>query len=642
MAPGILGHEAVKEAILLLLVGGPQTFLPDGTKLRGDINVFLVGDPGVAKSEMLKFAAQVAPRGMFASGRGSSLDYGQQVIVRRGGTVQMVKIGELVDHYYLPGISGAFIPVADLECLSYSASTGKVEWTDVGHVYRHRHEGPLTKLTLQTGREVIVTDDHSIYAFKDGNLRPIATKDLRAGDCVAIPGRLPAPHEDGFRRSLFPDDLVTDARLATLLGYYVAEGYLHEGKKKGKESYRIHFELNENETEIVNEIRDCAAHLFQVGISVRKRKDSKGITVTISSKKALLLFRDVLAVSRGARRKRVPTIIFNMPREVQLEFLRGYLNGDRGVTSSPLLISDLLYLVGQCCKVTGKFVRKKAASGRINGREFHGGPHFQLKAPDPYDIHKQVRLLPPPLKEALPPFEAILMSQKNGKGLFTNEYERMTEKVHKRLMSGRRSRRVALLRALDSRGASTAKDVSQALGFGARNARQLLRLCEKAGLVTVQCSDRLFQFSITERGREAVSLVEEIGSIAHSDLQFAKIKKIERAEPSSEFVYDLSVPERENFIAGFGGVLCHNTAAGLSAAVIREKNTLMLEAGVVVLADQGIACLHPESTVLLDGKVVEVGRLAETLRFHPDRSWRRAERGRDDEAAASSHSERIP
>ena len=56
---------------------------------------------------------------------------------------------------------------------------------------------------------------------------------------------------------------------------------------------------------------------------------------------------------------------------------------------------------------------------------------------------------------------------------------------------------------------------------------------------------------------------------------------------------------------------------GLSAAVIREKNTFMLEAGVVVLADQGIACLHPQSTVLLDGKVVEIDRLAETLDFIP-------------------------
>jgi len=95
MAPGILGHEAVKEAILLLLVGGPQTLLPDGTKLRGDINVFLVGDPGVAKSEMLKFAAQVAPRGMFASGRGSTAA-GLSAAVIREKNALMLEAGVVV------------------------------------------------------------------------------------------------------------------------------------------------------------------------------------------------------------------------------------------------------------------------------------------------------------------------------------------------------------------------------------------------------------------------------------------------------------------------------------------------------------------------------------------------------------------
>ena len=72
MAPAILGHEAEKEAVLLLLVGGTTNLLPDGTKLRGDINILLVGDPGTAKSELLKFTAQVAPRGLFASGRGTT------------------------------------------------------------------------------------------------------------------------------------------------------------------------------------------------------------------------------------------------------------------------------------------------------------------------------------------------------------------------------------------------------------------------------------------------------------------------------------------------------------------------------------------------------------------------------------------
>ncbi|HXY56867.1 MAG TPA: ATPase, partial [Nitrososphaerales archaeon] len=59
IAPVILGHLPEKEAILLLLAGGSATALPDGTKLRGDINCLFVGDPGTGKSEMLKFASQV-------------------------------------------------------------------------------------------------------------------------------------------------------------------------------------------------------------------------------------------------------------------------------------------------------------------------------------------------------------------------------------------------------------------------------------------------------------------------------------------------------------------------------------------------------------------------------------------------------
>jgi len=71
-APHIHGHDLIKEAILLLMVGSTQRILPDATKIRGDINIFLVGDPGTAKSEMLKFCARIAPRGLYTSGRGST------------------------------------------------------------------------------------------------------------------------------------------------------------------------------------------------------------------------------------------------------------------------------------------------------------------------------------------------------------------------------------------------------------------------------------------------------------------------------------------------------------------------------------------------------------------------------------------
>ena len=58
-APHIQGQSLIKEAILLLIVGSNQRLLGDGSKIRGDINVFLVGDPGTAKSEMLKFVQEL-------------------------------------------------------------------------------------------------------------------------------------------------------------------------------------------------------------------------------------------------------------------------------------------------------------------------------------------------------------------------------------------------------------------------------------------------------------------------------------------------------------------------------------------------------------------------------------------------------
>ncbi|WVQ81309.1 hypothetical protein IAT38_003432 [Cryptococcus sp. DSM 104549] len=72
IAPEIYGHEDVKKALLLLLVGGVSKTVGDGMKIRGDINVCLMGDPGVAKSQLLKYITKVAPRGVYTTGRGSS------------------------------------------------------------------------------------------------------------------------------------------------------------------------------------------------------------------------------------------------------------------------------------------------------------------------------------------------------------------------------------------------------------------------------------------------------------------------------------------------------------------------------------------------------------------------------------------
>ncbi|MFB6075850.1 MAG: LAGLIDADG family homing endonuclease [Candidatus Aenigmatarchaeota archaeon] len=258
LAPSMHGMDEIKESIALQLFGGVPHKLADGTKVRGDIHILLVGDPGTGKTQIMKMVSDLIPRGRYVSGKGTSAAGLTASVVRdeefMGGWVleagalvlsnksliaidefdkmskedqvnlheamstqsyhpdfklQLAdgssrKIGDLVDEL-MNKHEEKIVDGIDCEMLKLPEGEGiQLVSTDFSSVYSKkptrlsRHEAPDKFYTINTssGRSVKVTPEHPIWIIEDGEIKTKRADQIEGGEWIPVPLSMPIIGEE--------------------------------------------------------------------------------------------------------------------------------------------------------------------------------------------------------------------------------------------------------------------------------------------------------------------------------------------------------------------------------------------------------------------------------------------------------------
>lgn len=192
IAPGIYGIDEIKEALALQLFGGVPHYLPDNSRIRGNIHILLTGDPGVGKTVLLKLASSVMPRGKYVSGSGVSgvglcTTYDTLITLGDG---RIKKIGDLVEDKIKNEKEiekDIFISDGDLDILAFDQKNLKIKPMKIAKYWKLKSPKKLTEITTRTGKKIKITPDNPIPIIKNGEIIWKSAKDAGKGEYIASP-----------------------------------------------------------------------------------------------------------------------------------------------------------------------------------------------------------------------------------------------------------------------------------------------------------------------------------------------------------------------------------------------------------------------------------------------------------------------
>ncbi|MFH1445032.1 MAG: LAGLIDADG family homing endonuclease [Nanoarchaeota archaeon] len=650
LAPSLYGMREIKESIILQLFGGVPQHLKDGTHIRGDIHILLIGDP--------------------ASGKCVT---GDTKVVLKNGELRPIKNiveNKLKDN--IKAIDDGFYANGNDDLISMSLD-GKAQETKANIFWKRKSPKYLYSVETFSGKKITVTPTHPFFTCSDGYIMSKKASELNKNDFIASPSKIPTKGKtqeinveiekskaNNAKHMKIPEK--TSKELCKFLAYLIAEGCV----QRSDSTCLIWF--TNNDPLSLREYEDCA-RIFNLPVHKRKpHKGKRAFDYYISSIELGRFLKQLEpALLKKSRYKKIPDIIMRTSDDEIKSFLRVYFDceanvEDRGIelasASRELLdqIQVLLLRFGINSQIHS-MLKKATNSPKPKLREYHrlaiSGSDVKLfkekinfsmsrkkEKLDKLTDKNSITDVVPNLSKALFGIRKGLRLTQFGMGVPRSTYQhfergdRNPTRKPMKLILDIFKKRLEYLDNLEKRvqNASIAelKNIRNELGISqdslskkAGFSQTLLSQYEsgrcgksriKPKRKSVENTTKRIKHALTDtcssvrKDNELKTKIESLHKLSNSDIFWDRIKRIKKIQSKEKWVYDLQVPFVHNFIAN--QIFVHNSQLLKLVPEIVPRARYVSGKGVT---GAGLCMSYDTLIPLAHGEIKYIGDIVESV-----------------------------
>src|SRR3989339_508180 len=619
ISPSVWGHEQIKKAMVLQLFGGVRKKHKDGQKSRGDLHILLIGDPGVAKSVMLTFMAEISPKGRYVVGksasgagltatvvrddylRGWSLEAGAMVLANKGlvcidelekmdpqdrsamheameqqcmlpdfklmlSDGKEIEIGKFVDNLMdknkkevNKGKNCEILTINNVELLTTDFSSQF--YKKASRVSRHIAPKKFIKIELTNGNEITVTPEHPCWVVKEGIISTIPAEQLNDKMFFPIPSNIKIKSQKYIKKNDY---------LCKVLGYHLSDGCyeLNRGKKTGIQFW------NNDETLIKDYFNSIEKYFSKKPIITKREHQS---AVRVISKKIVDFFMklDEDLLKKGMFKK-IPEKVMQFPDKNIKFLLQALYDGDGSV----------IYQARNGCRIS--FVsQNKELVKQISSLLLR----FNIQSSIFWDNHSKVYRLDISGQENILNFFVNInfLSKKKSERLKEYSEKIKTYRTIKDIVPNCTDKINNIFKELRI---SQQKEIGHSIDLGVEKQRIFL---QKLVLIAQKKLDDILKKTPNSilKYQKIIDDLEDIKKLAFGYARWMKIKKVSRIKNNGiKWVYDVTIEPHHTFISN--NMILHNTVTISKANV---QASLRSETSVLAAANPKFGRFDPYQSI---------------------------------------------